>query len=49
MKQGQSRHDVEQKWYQHLSPKLEKTMVYEEQKKETNDIMQIAYERKKHS
>ena len=28
---------------------LQKTMVYEEQKKETNDIMQIAYEWKKHS
>ena len=27
MKQGQSRHAVEQKWYQHLSPKLEKTMA----------------------
>lgn len=32
-----------------ISAPLEKTMVYEEQKKETNNIMQIAYKWKKHS
>ena len=30
-KQDKARHDAEQKWYQRLLPKLEKTIVYEEQ------------------